>query len=81
METHVITEMSELIDELRRERNALLKALQPFAAMHRTGYVGSAYENGPPDKAVLVHHASGTVLTLGDFAAAHDAVTGASNAG
>jgi hypothetical protein len=45
----------------------LAEALRPFAEMAETGFVGSAYEGAEDSKAVLVHHASGRVVTVGDF--------------
>lgn len=45
-------------------------ALRPFTAMHDTGWVGSILEGKDDNTDVLYHHASQTMVTLGDFARA-----------
>lgn len=60
-----------VVDTLLRQREELLSALRPFARIHQTGWKGSMLENKPGENSVLYHHASGTSVTLGDFAVAH----------
>lgn len=62
--------------QLSAERDALREALKPFALISDTGLVGSMFENGDDDMKVLVHHASGTVVTLGDLRRASAALKG-----
>jgi hypothetical protein len=54
------------ITALRTENAKLREALEPFAKMGDTRFVGSAWE-GKPDVPIIFHSATGVGVTPGDF--------------
>jgi hypothetical protein len=53
-------------DALRTENARLREALEPFAKMGDTRFVGSAWE-GKPDVPIIFHSATGVGVTPSDF--------------
>lgn len=59
---------AELIVRAVNAHDDLVAALEPFAAFGKLApWPGSAWEHLGEDAQVLVHHDSGTIITIGDF--------------